>query len=278
MMPTTTLLLSLRLSLLGFLASLFFASLASAQSDSWSPYRVYDKSENAIQRRVQDKRVRLPAPVRLTQYAESAQQNVGQSPLGQIPTEQTPIERAPIGQTDAGLEKGSATPPESSIESTDFSSGTYPPGSMHEFGTAAMPVYPIHTVIRSPHAEMQKQPHPQFNYHSQLNHHSQLDHSVNDPSASQQSVNQQAGNQFFHSFYGEPGQSEIPALQGDHHRFSIKKYLPGPIQPSQATIPDARERATWKQPYSYGYFGASGNPHWGKHHGYRDKYTEFRYR
>jgi hypothetical protein len=47
----------------------------------------------------------------------------------------------------------------------------------------------------------------------------------------------------------------------------------------QAAIPGAAAPKTaWKQPYSYGYFGASGKRHWSKHHGYRDRATEWRYR
>jgi hypothetical protein len=45
-----------------------------------------------------------------------------------------------------------------------------------------------------------------------------------------------------------------------------------------AAIPGAAAPKTaWKQPYSYGYFGASGKRHWSKHHGYRDRVTEWRY-
>ncbi len=48
------------------------------------------------------------------------------------------------------------------------------------------------------------------------------------------------------------------------------------IQPAPATLPGGKERQTWKSPYSYGYFGASGTRHWSLHHGYRDRYTEWR--
>jgi hypothetical protein len=45
-----------------------------------------------------------------------------------------------------------------------------------------------------------------------------------------------------------------------------------------AAIPGAvAPKTAWKQPYSYGYFGASGKRHWSKHHGYRDRATEWRY-
>ena len=48
------------------------------------------------------------------------------------------------------------------------------------------------------------------------------------------------------------------------------------VQPPPATLPGANQRETWKTPYSYGYFGASSARHWSKHHGYRDRYKEWR--
>lgn len=48
------------------------------------------------------------------------------------------------------------------------------------------------------------------------------------------------------------------------------------MQPDPPTLPGANQRETWKTPYSYGYFGASGTRHWSLHHGYRDRYTEWR--
>ncbi|GAA5510733.1 hypothetical protein [Novipirellula caenicola] len=42
-----------------------------------------------------------------------------------------------------------------------------------------------------------------------------------------------------------------------------------------AVIPQAKESASWKTPYSYGYFGATGKRSWSKHTGYRDRYTEW---
>jgi hypothetical protein len=46
--------------------------------------------------------------------------------------------------------------------------------------------------------------------------------------------------------------------------------------PKPAVLPEADQRETWKTPYSYGYFGASGTRHWNMHHGYRDRYVEWR--
>jgi hypothetical protein len=47
------------------------------------------------------------------------------------------------------------------------------------------------------------------------------------------------------------------------------------VQPEPAMIPGGREQETWKQPYSYGYFGASGQRNWSLQHGYRDRYTQW---
>lgn len=52
---------------------------------------------------------------------------------------------------------------------------------------------------------------------------------------------------------------------------SLLQRLPA----SAATIPEARQTPVWKQPYSYGYFGASGKRHWSKHHSYRDNDTRW---
>jgi hypothetical protein len=50
------------------------------------------------------------------------------------------------------------------------------------------------------------------------------------------------------------------------------------MQPEPPTLPGANQREIWKTPFSYGYFGASGTRHWSLHHGYRDRYTEWRLR
>ena len=66
-----------------------------------------------------------------------------------------------------------------------------------------------------------------------------------------------------------------------HHK---SKLIPHPphhaihrrVQPAPAMLPEANQREIWKTPYSYGHFGASGTRHWTLHHGYRDRYTEWR--
>lgn len=87
----------------------------------------------------------------------------------------------------------------------------------------------------------------------------------------------QAGDMAF-SNYSHQDHLPAPPIHGAHRKFGIKKWPGGPIQPSTATLPGGHERPMWKQPYSYGYFGASGSRSWSKHSGYRDRSTEFRFR
>jgi len=60
------------------------------------------------------------------------------------------------------------------------------------------------------------------------------------------------------------------------HRPPHTRLWHGRIEAVPATVPQAQQKAAWKSPYSYGYFGASGKRHWSKHHGYRQRYTEWR--
>lgn len=46
----------------------------------------------------------------------------------------------------------------------------------------------------------------------------------------------------------------------------------------RALIPNTMQMPVWKTPFSYGYFGSSGTKHWYRHHGYRDRRTEWSYR
>jgi len=47
------------------------------------------------------------------------------------------------------------------------------------------------------------------------------------------------------------------------------------VQGEPATIPHGLERSVWKQPYSYGYFGASGSRQWSLQHGYRERHSQW---
>jgi hypothetical protein len=41
------------------------------------------------------------------------------------------------------------------------------------------------------------------------------------------------------------------------------------------TIDAALTQPVWRQPYSYGYFGAKGSAHWQRHFGYHRAYTQW---
>ncbi|WP_372723637.1 hypothetical protein [Novipirellula sp.] len=60
--------------------------------------------------------------------------------------------------------------------------------------------------------------------------------------------------------------SQTHPPHGSHHQRKLG---------TPATIPQAKESASWKTPYSYGYFGATSKRSWSKHTGYRDRYTEW---
>jgi len=65
-----------------------------------------------------------------------------------------------------------------------------------------------------------------------------------------------------------PLQSDLRESYHPPHSDMRRRFMP-----PQATIPQARQSPTWKTPYSYGYFGASGKRHWSLHHGNRDRAT-----
>jgi hypothetical protein len=84
-----------------------------------------------------------------------------------------------------------------------------------------------------------------------------------------------------HQVLQSPGR--VPQAAGNHPTKHPHFYQPHywskyhrPIQPSPAVLPAADAAERWKSPYSYGYFGASGHRQWKQHHGYRDRYTEWR--
>lgn len=229
------------------------------QANQWSPHRETDRSRAQISRRVQQKQIKLPPPVRLAQYQDPSIQSIQP---GEI-TETMPDER----------------PGELEFTEQPFSS----PEAMHPVAQNpaaqhpmlkpnAIPGYapgsPAHTVIRSPAMQAKQRS-------GATRSRSLASGSAFPTGGHHASASSPAGG-LFHQ--GDKQHLPGPPLHGQHLKFAKKKWPLGPMQPRQARIPDARERPTWKQPYSYGYFGSSGNRHWGTHHGYRDRYTEYRYR
>ncbi len=79
---------------------------------------------------------------------------------------------------------------------------------------------------------------------------------------------------------------EIPSSESARSHHAPKAHYPHPprlglgrrIAPPPAMLPNANRSETWKTPYSYGYFGASGKRQWSLSHGYRDRYTQWELR
>lgn len=87
-----------------------------------------------------------------------------------------------------------------------------------------------------------------------------------------------------HRILRAPAQVPAPESGSRHHAHQAPKaHFPRPphaglrrrIAPPPAMLPAANRSETWKAPYSYGYFGASGKRHWSLSHGYRDRYTQW---
>lgn len=67
-------------------------------------------------------------------------------------------------------------------------------------------------------------------------------------------------------------------LSDELHKHSPHYSFHQRLKSEPAKLPQANQRETWKTPYSYGYFGASAKRQWSLHHGYRDRYIEWRAR
>jgi len=74
------------------------------------------------------------------------------------------------------------------------------------------------------------------------------------------------------------GQSNPKSASRGHQQVLDDLKHHRPMQPPVAMLPESNRRPTWKTPYSYGHFGASGKRHWSLHNGYRDRVTEWRLR
>lgn len=74
--------------------------------------------------------------------------------------------------------------------------------------------------------------------------------------------------------FGGAAQQHRPPKPSLHHPYHLRRSVQAP----PPVLPGAKQRETWKMPYSYGYFGAGGTRHWNQHSGYRDRYTEWRLR
>lgn len=251
------------------IASVHIASgTALGQGNEWSPYRDTDLSQEQAERRVQKKQIRLPPPVRLAQYQTPELRSIPSSQLGQ-PDQLDQFDQLKqfkqFNDTDEGSMESSGAINRNNQQASHPMLG---PDAMAGFS----PGSPAHVVIRSPAMQAKTaKTNPTGMHSSSLS--SGLSSGVESTVGGHHAVG--AGSLFIG---GEDQHLPPPPLHGQHSKLAKKKWLHGPMQPRQATIPSGRERATWKQPYSYGYFGSKSTRHWGTHHGYRDRHTEYRYR
>ncbi|MEM6689621.1 MAG: hypothetical protein AAF664_09355 [Planctomycetota bacterium] len=80
-----------------------------------------------------------------------------------------------------------------------------------------------------------------------------------------------------HAPLWESGRASSPPLHPNAPKVSDwMSKIHAPVLPPKANIPEASSRTVWKSPYAYGYFGSTKKGRWNQHHGYRDRYTEFR--
>ena len=228
------------------------------QDAQWLPYRETDHSASRVARRVQQKQIRLPPPVRLAQHETVELKSIDSDRVERQDAFGTEItDRVEDNYFDNENRQTSH-----SILGADLGSDP-----LVGFASNSSPQSAPHLVIRSP-ATQTKPGH-------RASHVFSSNEFASDSTSHVEA--QTAGHRF--NFQNDSSVERIPGppLHGQHPKLAKKKWLHGPTLPKRATIPGGRERAVWKQPYSYGYFGASSTRHWGTHHGYRDRYTEYRY-
>ena len=163
------------------------------------------------------------------------------------------------GHTQADLEPDDPV----HVASNELVAGSYESG---QFGSyqAFLPPTPSHQVIRSPQLSrerVQMQPEHTVLPNTELPSHAS--HGSQASSSGHKNPRQR--------IHDEVSAKKEKYRQTHPDHSSIRRR----VQPSPATIPNGREREIWKQPYSYGYFGASGERHWAMQHGYRDRYTQW---
>ena len=235
--------------------------------DSWSPVADRTLSSQERRRAIEERQIKWPTPVRLSKVALAQYIDSGDLRTPGFQGIETVIPQSEILQGDAAV---------------------------HSAGGLVLRELPAsHTVLRSPRLRKPKPRQSPYGHpvrgsesiagaeiRSESNHHAGADRHAK--FGQTPTVTGRAGR--FHSpLASDAAQRSLPAppVHGKHSKFGkagvLLKHL-GPVETKRATIAGAREREVWKQPYSYGYFGSSHQRHWTKHHGYRDRYTEWRYR
>jgi hypothetical protein len=76
------------------------------------------------------------------------------------------------------------------------------------------------------------------------------------------------------------GGAELPAPTPPKKKINLTHVFPGHPEktPRSTAIPQASRTTGWKQPYSYGHFGAKHNRQWSVHHGHQRSHTQWTFR
>ncbi len=74
--------------------------------------------------------------------------------------------------------------------------------------------------------------------------------------------------------------AELPAPAPPKKKIDLTHAFPGHPDktPRSIAIPQASRTTGWKQPYSYGHFGAKHNRQWSVHHGHQRSHTQWTFR
>jgi len=78
----------------------------------------------------------------------------------------------------------------------------------------------------------------------------------------------------------EFGTAELPAATPPKKKIDLTDAIPSHMHktPRSIAIPNAHRTTGWKQPYSYGHFGAKHNRQLSIHHGHQRSYTQWTFR
>ena len=74
--------------------------------------------------------------------------------------------------------------------------------------------------------------------------------------------------------------ADLPAPAPPKKKIDLTHSLPSHADktPRSPAIPQASRTTGWKQPYSYGHFGANHNRQWSVHHGHQRSHTQWTFR
>lgn len=81
-------------------------------------------------------------------------------------------------------------------------------------------------------------------------------------------------------FEGQFADAELPPPGPPKKKIDLTHAFPSHAHktPRSTAIPQASRTTGWKQPYSYGHFGAKHNRQWSVHHGHQRSHTQWTFR